>query len=57
MVGVFLERWWGICNVLKILFILGGESISCKSVKQILIASSTVQAEFLVCYKATTQEV
>lgn len=37
------------------IFLLAGESISWKSVKQYLIAASTMEAEFGACFKATLQ--
>ncbi|XP_060210849.1 secreted RxLR effector protein 161-like [Lycium barbarum] len=36
-------------------FMLVGGAISWKSVKQALIASSTMEAEFIACYKASNQ--
>ncbi|XP_040990897.1 secreted RxLR effector protein 161-like [Juglans microcarpa x Juglans regia] len=39
------------------IFILAGGAISWKSVKQILVASSTMQAEFVACYGAIIQAV
>ena len=38
-------------------FMLGGGAISWKSVKQTLVASSTMQAEFVACYGAATQAI
>ena len=39
------------------IFMLAGEAISWKSVKQSLIASSTMYAEFVACYGASSQAV
>ena len=38
-------------------FMLGGGAISWKSVKQTLVASSTMQAKFVACYGAATQAI
>ncbi|RVX03502.1 Retrovirus-related Pol polyprotein from transposon TNT 1-94 [Vitis vinifera] len=35
------------------IFMLAGESVSWKSVKQTFIASSTIEAEFIACYEAS----
>ena len=32
-------------------FLMAGEAVSWKSVKQILVASSTMEAEFVACYE------
>ncbi|PKU77931.1 Retrovirus-related Pol polyprotein from transposon TNT 1-94 [Dendrobium catenatum] len=37
------------------IFMLAGGAISWKSVKQTLIASSTMEAEFIACYEASNQ--
>ena len=39
------------------IFMLAGEAISWKNVKQSLIASSTMYAEFVACYGASSQAV
>ena len=39
------------------IFMMAGGAISWKSVKQTLRASSIMQAEFVACYGATTQEI
>jgi hypothetical protein len=39
------------------IFILTRGSISCKSAKQSIITSSTMQAEFMACYEANGQAV
>ena len=35
------------------IFMLAGEAVSWKSVKQTLIASCTMEAEFIACYEAS----
>jgi hypothetical protein len=37
------------------IFILAGGAISWKSSKQTIVATSTMEAEFIACYEATTQ--
>ncbi|GAV69053.1 hypothetical protein CFOL_v3_12554 [Cephalotus follicularis] len=38
-------------------FMMAGGAVSCKSAKQTLIASLTMQAEFVACYRVATQAV
>ena len=38
------------------IFLLSGGAISWRSTKQTLVASSTMEAEFVACYESTTQE-
>ncbi|XP_059461806.1 secreted RxLR effector protein 161-like [Corylus avellana] len=38
----------------KYVFMLGGGTISWKSTKQTIIASSTMEAEFIACFEATS---
>ncbi|PKU76846.1 Retrovirus-related Pol polyprotein from transposon TNT 1-94 [Dendrobium catenatum] len=42
-------------STLGYIFMLAGGAISWKSVKQSLIASSTMEAEFIACYEASNQ--
>nr|KYP31473.1 Retrovirus-related Pol polyprotein from transposon TNT 1-94 [Cajanus cajan] len=42
-------------STLGYVFILVGRAISWKSVKQIVVASSTMEAEFVACFEATIQ--
>jgi len=37
------------------IFLLAGGAISWKSSKQTIVATSTIEAEFIACYEATTQ--
>ncbi|KAK8948501.1 hypothetical protein KSP39_PZI005632 [Platanthera zijinensis] len=39
------------------IFMMGGGAVSWKSVKQTLIASSTMEAEFVACYEASNQAI
>ena len=39
------------------IFIMAGEAVSWRSVKQTLIATSTIEAEFVSCFEATSQYV
>ena len=44
-------------SILGYIFMLAGGAISWKSVKQSLIASSTMYVEFVACYGASSQDV
>ena len=41
----------------RYIFMLAGGALSWKSVKQTLLAFSTMQAEFVACYEAITQAI
>jgi hypothetical protein len=42
-------------STLGYIFLLAGGAISWKSSKQTIVATSTIEAEFIACYEATTQ--
>jgi hypothetical protein len=42
-------------STLGYIFLLAGGAISWKSSKQTIVATSTMEAEFIACYEATTQ--
>ena len=37
------------------IFLLTGEAVSWRSIKQTIVASSTIEAEFIACYETTSQ--
>ena len=41
----------------RYVFMLVGEVVSWKSVKQSLITTSTMEAKFIACYEASNQEI
>lgn len=59
MVG-YSESDWARCQDLCIstsryVFLLAGGAVSWRSVKQSLVASSTMEAEYIACYEASSQ--
>ncbi|KAL6334560.1 hypothetical protein AAG906_018899 [Vitis piasezkii] len=48
-----MDHWKKAKRVMRYIFMLDGGAVSWKSVKQTLIASSTMKAKFIACYKTS----
>lgn len=61
MVGYSDSDYAGCVDELKstsgYIFLLAGEAVSWKSVKQTIVVGSTMEVEFIACNEATTQAI